>query len=167
MKNLPRTTILKRASCLALLLILALALSGIWLMRDSILPHRGEIIDRKEIETKAHIQFPPSAADIHAFSEGVLGTYYIRVRFSMNAGDLSNFLPNTLCTTPLAPQETQEWDENLLDWWKVREADKLQSCQGIQGNCRHTILIDMTEPDTYIGYVAGGCSWYPISEPTK
>ena len=48
------------------------------------------------IEGNAKIKFPPSAHEIHAYTTG-LRDIYIMVRFSMSAGELPEFMTNTLC----------------------------------------------------------------------
>src|SRR4051812_18444002 len=57
-------------------------------------------VDISMIQGNADINFPPSAREIHGYTEG-FREVYSEVRFDMNAVELEEFLTDTLCNIPL------------------------------------------------------------------
>ncbi len=108
------------------------------------------------VEGNAEIKFPPSAHEIYAYTTGIQDID-IRVKFSMNAGELSEFLNNTICNLPLVKTEvTQNLPENNSDWWIPEKAKYSEECYGEKEFSHQHIIIDMSDQEVYIVYVSTG-----------
>lgn len=106
------------------------------------------------IEGNAEIKFPPSTHEIYAYTTG-LRDIDIRVRFSMNASELSEFMNNTICNQPLEKtEEIQNLPENNSDWWTPEKAEYSEECYGEKGFSHQHIIIDMSDQEVYIVYVS-------------
>lgn len=107
------------------------------------------------IESNVEIEFPPSAYDIYTYSTG-LQELFTKVRFSMSADELNEFLESTLCQEPLKDIEPEQLPSSVgtTDWWTPDQAEHLESCTGRKDHSHQTIIIDMTTPDVYIVFVS-------------
>ena len=105
------------------------------------------------VEGNAEIKFPPSAHEIYAYTTGIRDID-IRVRFSMNASELSEFMINTICNQPLEKVEVvQNLTENNSEWWIPEKAKYSEECYGEKGFSHQQIIIDMSDQEVYIVYV--------------
>jgi hypothetical protein len=106
------------------------------------------------IEGNAEITLPSSAHEIHAYTTG-MRDIFIRVRFSMNASELSEFMDSTLCDQPLAKSTAlQETTGNRFDWWVPNQAKYAEECSGEKEHSHQQIIIDMSDEAVYIVYVS-------------
>jgi hypothetical protein len=123
-----------------------------WSLKDHD-PFVSDDADPSVIEANGEIELPPSAHDIYAHTEG-FRAISIQVRFAMDATELSHFLDSTLCSEPLTGADPALQRESSLPWWRPMNAQDLWECSGKGGHSYQRILIDMSDPTTYIVYVS-------------
>ncbi len=104
------------------------------------------------IEGNAEIKLPPSAHEIHAYTTG-MRDIDIRVRFSMSASELSQFMTSTLCDEPLVKSVPQTV-EKRFDWWIPEKAKYAAQCSGEKEHSHQQVIVDMSSKDVYIVYVS-------------
>ena len=106
------------------------------------------------IEGNAEIKLPPSAHEIHAYTTG-LRDIFTMVRFSMDAGELAEFMKSTLCDQPLAQSSiVRESSDNRFDWWVPDQAHYSEQCNSEKGNSHQQVIVDMSNPEVFIVYVS-------------
>jgi hypothetical protein len=139
----------------ACLVIIAAGLVA-WYLKDWD-PFTTDEADPATINANAQIELPPSTRDIHVRVSGFreISTH---VRFAIDATDLPQFLDSTLCNEPLAPTNPafQEEGSGDLSWWRPGDAQRLQECVGKRTGFYQHVLVDVSNPDTYIVYVYAG-----------
>jgi hypothetical protein len=118
------------------------------------------------IEADAGITIPPSAREIYAMVSGFreLDTW---VRFDLPARDLTFFLENTHCTTPLVATSPEQYTPGDLDpdWWQPHEALNLLECSGGHSFLRQQILVDRTDSQVSRVYVFSMVDNFATSTP--
>ncbi len=138
-------------SCLAIESGTEIPVEGVAFTYQPVPTNMPEIL---AVEGNAEIKFPPSAHEIYAYTTGIQDID-IRVRFSMNADELSEFLNNTICSLPLVKTEvTQNLPENNSDWWIPEKAKYSEECYGEKAFSQQHIIIDMSDQEVYIVYVS-------------
>ncbi len=138
----------------------------IWLMNFDPLssyayqPNPTDTYEISLIEGNADIKIPDSATEIYTFTTG-FRDIDVNVRFILDAAELPEFMANTLCVEPLKEVTPSDYGKSEVDpsWWNdLRLAKHLEECKiekEFSPN-EHTfqrILIDMTNPSSYIVYV--------------
>jgi hypothetical protein len=110
------------------------------------------------IEGNARITLPDSAQDVHAHVEGFQETF-IQTRFVIPSSDLPEFLASTLCNNrSFSTSDIRLLLEDSLDrpWWKPTSAEHFKWCEGSTDSFFQRILIDMSDPNTYIVFMVAG-----------
>jgi len=110
--------------------------------------------DLDSIEADAEIKIPNSAREIHAMISGFreLDTW---VRLDLPTEELTEFLSNTQCGTPLTPTDPAKFTRGELypEWWQPNDAKQLEECSGGHAYLRQRVLVDRTNPDIMTIYV--------------
>lgn len=118
-----------------------------------------EDLPAEKVEQAAAIKLPPSARGLHSYYES-FQDYAINVRFEMNAADLPVFLASTHVAQPLS---SSSMPNNILPdigrpWWQPHAAKRFLAGDGSvtvpNGPDYQSILIDTSDPNTYVVYVA-------------
>ena len=107
------------------------------------------------IEGNADIILPPSAHDIHVYTTGIQAIF-IKVRFSMNASELDEFMESALCQEPLRRMVVDQASisDGTSEWWTPDQAKKLEGCAGSKDQSHQVVMIDMTNPGVYVVFVS-------------
>jgi hypothetical protein len=138
-------------SCLALESSTEIPVEGVAFTYQPVPTNMPELL---AVEGNAEIKFPPSAHEIYAYTTGIQDID-IRVRFSMNASELSEFMNNTICNQPLEKTEAiQNLSDNNSDWWIPEKAEYSEECYGEKEFSHQHIIIDMSDQEVYIVYVS-------------
>lgn len=107
------------------------------------------------IEGNAEIALPSSAHDIYAYTTG-FQDIFVKVRFSMSADELDEFIASTLCQESL--KEIQPGEQSAADgtseWWTPNQAEYLKGCTGSKTHSHQTVMVDMTDPSVYVVFVS-------------
>lgn len=147
---------------LSLIGFVGLAVSGIGLIAflrsssDPLFLEHPQPASTAEIEAIARINIPERARNIHAQSGGFQDRY-IHVRFDIDPADLESFLGATRYTPIVSEgqdipfQQSIEPDES---WWQPRLAKTFLSGSGFVDGINQAVLVDTSNPDVYIVYVA-------------
>lgn len=120
-------------------------------------PFSSDSADPDFLEANTEIRFPPSAREIRAHTEGFREISTL-VRFTMSPADLPQFLDSTLCSVPpaLADPSLQPRGVGAPSWWRPMDAERLQECLGERVDFYQHVLVDVSNPNTYIVYVSAG-----------
>jgi hypothetical protein len=118
-------------------------------------PSRPEGYEVSRIEGNADIILPPSAHDVYVYTAG-FREIDTRMRFSMSAKELDEFMKSTLCQEPLRWMKTrpQSNSDGTSDWWTPNQAKHLEGCNGSKGHSHQTIMIERTDVDVYFVFVS-------------
>lgn len=110
--------------------------------------------DLEMIEGNAEIKIPPSAREIHAMTSGFreLDTW---VRLDLPADELTSFMDETRCTSPLASVNPDNYAPlgGDPDWWQPYIATDLVECIGGHSYIYQHILVDRSNPKWFTIYV--------------
>lgn len=111
-----------------------------------------------QIEQAAAIKLPPSARAIHSTYES-FQDYNLHVRFEMDAADLPAFTAQLPITQPLTSTMPNSIVSTINQvWWQPTSATTFQAVEESvnlpNGPQSIALLIDTTNPTTYIVYVA-------------
>lgn len=103
----------------------------------------------------ARVTLPPSAHNVE-YIDGGFQDRFIHLRFDMDAAELDSFLRGTFVAPPLTDtdvpfQASLEPDES---WWQPRNASTFKSGGGSRNGVYQSLLVDMTNAQTYVVYVA-------------
>ncbi|NOK62296.1 MAG: hypothetical protein GFH27_549331n35 [Chloroflexi bacterium AL-W] len=121
---------------------------------DSIFGGPTEDVTPAQIESIARITLPPSADDLHAQLQGFQDNL-IHVRFTMNADELPQFLASSRCPS-LTPATDIPFQESITPdttWWTPETAQTFETCNDFVDGIGQTIMVDMTESQSYQVYV--------------
>jgi hypothetical protein len=155
----------KGLSAFALTLALGCLATVIWItwqLRDyepftasDYYPSRPDSYEVSFIEGNADITLPPSAHDIYAYTTG-FQDIFIKVRFSMRANELDEFMQSTLCQESLTQMEPEQpsTSDRTFDWWTPDQAGQLKGCTGSKDHSHQTVMIDMSNPSIYVVFVS-------------
>jgi hypothetical protein len=155
----------KGLSAFALILALGCCVAAIWIaweLRDyepftarDYYPSLPESDEVSHIESNADITLPQSAHDIYAYTTG-FQDIFIKVRFSMSANELDDFMKGTLCQEPLRKTEPgrPSASDGTSRWWTPDQVEQLQGCTGSKDHSHQEIMIDMTDPNVYVVFVS-------------
>lgn len=118
-------------------------------------PSRPDSSEISFIEGNADITLPPSAHDIYVYSTG-FREIDTRVRFSMSANELDEFMKSTLCQEPLGQIEPgqESTSGGTSEWWMPNQAERLKGCSGTGNYSYQMVRIDMTDPRVYVVFVS-------------
>jgi len=107
------------------------------------------------IEANAEITLPPSAHDIYVYTTG-FQDIFTKVRFSMSADEIDEFIASTLCREPL--KEIQPGERSAADgasgWWTPNRAKYLKGCTGSRAHSHQAVMVDMSDPNVYVVFVS-------------
>lgn len=104
-------------------------------------------------EANGDIKLPNSTRNLRGYTEGV-NELRTLIRFEMDADDLFDFIDNSICSDPLKPTIPGSHTNDRVRWWDADETEKLMICHGQDGPSRQTILVDVSDPDTYRVFVS-------------
>jgi hypothetical protein len=118
-------------------------------------PTRPDSNKISSIEGNAEIVIPSSAHDIYVYTTG-FQDILTKVRFSMDADELDEFMVRTLCEEPLG--EIQPKKQSAADgtskWWTPNQAEHLRGCTGNNDHAHQTVMVDMTNTSVYVVFVS-------------
>jgi hypothetical protein len=127
---------------------------------NSFQPVPTDMSEISAIEGNAEIKIPVNARNIYALTTG-FRDIDIFVRLDIEPDELPEFMQNTICDNTLIEidPKMQKKKAMELDWWVPNNAKILKSCTGIKTisqnqHIQQSILIDMTNPMSYIVYVS-------------
>lgn len=170
-RDMPGNTVRKRRNCRKWLGVLVLIMASgclvaaawiAWELKNwdpfttrGYHPSRPASHEVSFIEGNADITLPPSAYDIYVYSTG-FREIDAKVRFSMSADELDEFMRSTLCQQPLRQVEPEQppTSDRTLEWWTLDQAEHVESCSGIKDHSHQTIEIDMTDSRIYVVFVS-------------
>ncbi len=137
----------------ACLLLTCACVLGMWWLKDYT-PFSADTTDRAIIEGNAEIKLPPSTSHLYGHTEG-LNHIFTRASFAMDASDLVSFLRGTHCSESLSRVDPKKYEaaSSSAPWWNPAHAQDLYACWGGTEDFHQTILVDMTDPQTYMVYV--------------
>ncbi len=106
------------------------------------------------IERVARITLLPSARNLQAHQEGFQDRI-IWVRFEMAPADLPEFVAGTRVAPPLSSTVNPLGQDTVkgLPWWTPGQAQRIAAGTGLIAGGSQAILIDTTDPQTYVVYV--------------
>lgn len=155
----------KWLSVFALIMMSGCLVAAVWIVWDlnnwepftarSYYPSRPDSYEISFIEGNADITLPPSAHDIYVYSTG-FREIDTKVRFSMSANELDEFMKSTLCQEPLRQIEPgqESTSGGASEWWTPNQAEHLKGCSGTRDYSHQTVRMDMTDPRVYVVFVS-------------
>lgn len=143
----------------AVILLGVLAFAGlVWLLQaDFSLGEDTENLTVAQIESVGRIKLPPSARNVHGFQRGFQDRF-IHIRFDIDPDELAllsgtRYWPALDETGALGVPFQQSIEPNKA-WWQPRQAQRFYSGHGGSDNIAQSVLVDVTDPNNYIVYVA-------------
>ena len=109
-----------------------------------------------EIEALARIVIPPGATNIHA-EDGGFQDRFIHVRFDIVPGELDTFLSGSRYTPNVGDGGEVPFQHSIepkAEWWRPRAASTYKSGSGFVDGVSQAVLIDTSDSERYVVYVA-------------
>ena len=160
----PKQTRIETAGVLALVVLLGCLVASGWTLfqfktydpfiANDYFPSLPDSNEAALVESNASFRFPPSARDIYTYTTG-FRDISVQVRFSMNPGELDEFLAGTLCQEPLQEIEVSPLapSSETAEWWTPDQANRLQGCTGRNDHSYQRVMVDLTDPAVFTVFV--------------
>lgn len=155
----------KWVSAFTLILVLGCLVTIIWIVWQlrnyepftarHYYPSRPDSYEISSIESNANMKLPSSAHDIYTYITG-FQDIFIKVRFSMSADELGEFMKSTLCQESLEQMGPilSSTSDGTSEWWIPEQAKLLEGCTGGKEHSHQTVMIDITDPSVYVVFVS-------------
>jgi hypothetical protein len=107
------------------------------------------------IEANADVVLPLSAHDVFFYTTG-FREIFTKLRFSMSATELDEFLNSTQCQEPLRwiKSGPESDSDGTSEWWTSQQARYLKGCTGNKEHSHQAIMVDVTDARVYVVFVA-------------